>query len=251
MEVLFVFLKWVASFSYRDEETGSRMDLNNIATVICPSILYSKSGNAAKDESFMAIEVVSELLATQDEYYRIPWDLLFVINENIFTIFARELDLPPKEIHRHCQKYLNARAKGLPPSASGQMSRDRDPRTSVHRSDGNLAGAAEKTHPVPIEYKHTENAYRPNASPGPLSNSRPTSWAQAADRIGSQQSLHQQLNSPSATPWRAAPFHGRENGSRNSSRGSAPNSPAPEGRVSLPMEKERSRTPVGADHRMA
>ena len=52
LEVLFVFLKWVASFAHLDEETGSKMDLQNLATVICPSILYSRGQNAVRDESF-------------------------------------------------------------------------------------------------------------------------------------------------------------------------------------------------------
>ena len=34
MEIVFVFLKWVASFSHIDEETGSKMDLPNLSTVI-------------------------------------------------------------------------------------------------------------------------------------------------------------------------------------------------------------------------
>ncbi|EFP88891.2 uncharacterized protein PGTG_14230 [Puccinia graminis f. sp. tritici CRL 75-36-700-3] len=32
-------MKWVASFSHLDEETGSKMDLQNLATVITPNIL--------------------------------------------------------------------------------------------------------------------------------------------------------------------------------------------------------------------
>ena len=51
MEVLFVFLKWVASFAHVDEETGSKMDLQNLATVICPSILYGKGRDVAHSES--------------------------------------------------------------------------------------------------------------------------------------------------------------------------------------------------------
>ena len=54
LEVLFVFLKWVASFAHMDEETGSKMDLGNLATVICPSILYSRGRDPVRDESFGA-----------------------------------------------------------------------------------------------------------------------------------------------------------------------------------------------------
>ncbi|KAK9459804.1 uncharacterized protein V1516DRAFT_451922 [Lipomyces oligophaga] len=41
MEIIFNFLKWVASFSQIDEESGSKMDIHNISTVITPNILYS------------------------------------------------------------------------------------------------------------------------------------------------------------------------------------------------------------------
>ena len=221
------------------------MDLPNLATVICPNILYSKSVNVAKDDSFMGIECITELLERQDDYYRVPPDLLFVITENIFSIFTKELDLPPKEIHRHCQKYLQARMKGLPPSSSG-------PRISVHRSDGNLASSAEHKDPTapPVSYRAA-----------PSTGSRPASWVQP-ERLPSQQSLN--TMSPGTTPWRGGngsgsgaasggPFqghahghHSRENGSRNSSRGSMPGSPGPEGRISLSVEREGGRrTPVG------
>ena len=78
MEVLFVFLKWVASFSHVDEETGSKMDLQNLATVICPNILYSKGKDPSKDESFLGIRAVAELLQHQDEFFTVsdtstPW----------------------------------------------------------------------------------------------------------------------------------------------------------------------------------
>lgn len=66
MEVLFVFLRWVASFAHVDEETGSKMDLQNLATVICPNVLYAKGKDATKDESFLGIRAIVELMAWQD-----------------------------------------------------------------------------------------------------------------------------------------------------------------------------------------
>ena len=243
MEVLFVFLRWVGTFSYRDEETGSRMDMANLATVICPSILYAKGANAARDESFIAIEAVQDLLENQDEYYRLPNELMFVIDENIFSIFAKELDLPPKEIHRHCSKYMQARmnsrqGQGYAPGAPGPIMRERpsDPRLGSHRG--------EIINSQPIPYSHSNGSssgqYRQNVASG---TSRPTSWAQMS-QPGSQQSLHQTLNSPGSTPFRG-PFQGSANGSRNSSRGSAPSSPGPDAeRPSFHMDRERSWTPV-------
>lgn len=73
MEVLFVFLKWVASFSHVDEETGSKMDLQNLSTVICPNILYAKGTDPTKDETFLANRAVSCLLEHQDGFWTVSW----------------------------------------------------------------------------------------------------------------------------------------------------------------------------------
>jgi hypothetical protein len=191
--------------------------------------------------------------------------LAFVINEGIYNIFAKELDLPPKEIHRHCSKYMQARIQhggsaagtsqgsrpGIQQQPSGMRDRPSDSRLSVHaRSEGNLAGEQYQNGPANggsgpgaagagggTPYRQNQGRER-DRDPNP--QSRPTSWVQQS-HPGSQQSLHQ-LGSASATPWRGqGPFQGSANGSRNSSRGSAPSSPGPdEGRRSFVMERERS-----------
>jgi hypothetical protein len=71
MEVLFVFLKWVASFSHVDEVTGSKMDLPNLASVICPNILYARGKDPSKDESLNSIAIVEALLVNQDEFFTV------------------------------------------------------------------------------------------------------------------------------------------------------------------------------------
>jgi len=62
LEVLFCFLNWAASFSVVDEETGSKMDIHNLATVIAPNILYSSNKVEGMEESFLAIEAVHSLI---------------------------------------------------------------------------------------------------------------------------------------------------------------------------------------------
>lgn len=66
MEVLFAFLSWAASFSHVDEESGSKMDIHNLATVMTPNILYPNTKMASMDESFLAIEAVASLIAYND-----------------------------------------------------------------------------------------------------------------------------------------------------------------------------------------
>ena len=62
MEVLFNFMVWVASFHTVDEETGSKMDVHNLATVIAPNILYSDQKNPDMDSSFLGIEAVAAMI---------------------------------------------------------------------------------------------------------------------------------------------------------------------------------------------
>ncbi|MBW0502961.1 hypothetical protein O181_042676 [Austropuccinia psidii MF-1] len=97
MEVLFVFMKWVASFSHVDEETGSKMDLQNLATVITPNILYARSKDPTRDESFLAIRAVHELLENQDELFQVPNEVLTIMqdqelmNFNINEVTSKDL----------------------------------------------------------------------------------------------------------------------------------------------------------------
>lgn len=123
MEVLFVFLKWVASFAHMDEETGSKMDLGNLATVICPSILYSRGRDPARDESFGAIRVVTALLEDQDLFLTVPEDFLDIINDRDY--FASAVDLPGKDFMRKCDTWL--RSKGRAGASNGPPHNQRPP----------------------------------------------------------------------------------------------------------------------------
>lgn len=70
MEVLFNFLVWVSSFSHIDEDSGSKMDIHNLATVITPNILYMAKPEGKQsagidnnvNDSFLGIEAVHELI---------------------------------------------------------------------------------------------------------------------------------------------------------------------------------------------
>lgn len=62
MEVLFTFMNWVSSFSHVDEESGSKMDTHNLATVICPNVLHKGKEPTPVDDNFLAIEAVHSLI---------------------------------------------------------------------------------------------------------------------------------------------------------------------------------------------
>lgn len=96
MEVLFAFLSWAASFSHVDEESGSKMDIHNLATVMTPNILYSNTKTASMDESFLAIEAVASLIAYNDVMCEVPDDLQSILNDTSF--FKDSADITTKEI---------------------------------------------------------------------------------------------------------------------------------------------------------
>lgn len=110
MEVLFVFLKWVASFAHMDAETGSKMDLGNLATVIGPSILYSRGRDALRDETFGSLRVVTSLLENQDEFFLVPQDMLPILQDQEY--FANALELPSKEFLKKVDMYMKVKGQG-------------------------------------------------------------------------------------------------------------------------------------------
>ncbi len=66
LEILCSFFNWVASFHQVDEESGSKMDTHNLATVIAPNILFTKA-NTPVDDNFLAIEVVHTLIEYNEQ----------------------------------------------------------------------------------------------------------------------------------------------------------------------------------------
>lgn len=74
LEVLFVFLRWVASFSHVDEETGSKMDIQNLAITIAPSVLYPPHSPYNREDTIICNRSIAEYLEDQDEFYCVGVD---------------------------------------------------------------------------------------------------------------------------------------------------------------------------------
>jgi hypothetical protein len=66
LEILCAFFNFVASFHEVDEESGSKMDTHNLATVIAPNILFTNAKTPV-DDNFLAIEVVHTLIEYNDQ----------------------------------------------------------------------------------------------------------------------------------------------------------------------------------------
>lgn len=81
MEVLFGFLKWAASFSQVDEESGSKMDIHNLSTVMAPNILYSNLKNPPVDDSFLAIEAVNTLIESNESFSEVYFFAAYTIHQ--------------------------------------------------------------------------------------------------------------------------------------------------------------------------
>lgn len=211
IEVVFVFLRWVASFSGQNEDSGSKMDLTNLATVITPNILYGKGQQAAREESMIAITAVQSLLEKQDDFYRVPPELNYVLHEKVSRLFSRDTDLTPKEVFKLCQKYFSKRGLQQPHGQAGSQSSLQTGGNPTMSQRPSYSGATGAPHPRPPDSRLSTVAppqppYRSDswndekktpsseeggatlrtaavAAPPPGhggTNSRPASWAQGA-----------------------------------------------------------------------
>ncbi|PPJ53539.1 hypothetical protein CBER1_00319 [Cercospora berteroae] len=96
MEVLFTFMNWVSSFSHVDEESGSKMDIHNLATVITPNIMHSGKDVIPVEDSFLSIEAVHSLIECNESMCEVPEDLAMILNDS--SLFSNNAEITTKEI---------------------------------------------------------------------------------------------------------------------------------------------------------
>ncbi|KAF2088342.1 RhoGAP-domain-containing protein [Saccharata proteae CBS 121410] len=153
MEVLFSFLNWVSSFHTVDEETGSKMDIHNLATVIAPNILYSNNKSPDMDSSFLAIEAVHSLIECNDSMCEVPEDLQSILSDS--TLFEPSAELTTKEILKRFGEI------GKTPQATIQTS----PVQVAGRSGRSSAPVAARIESDPASYQ-AESSVRHVGGPG-------------------------------------------------------------------------------------
>jgi len=118
LEILFCFLKWAGSFHQVDDESGSRMDIKNLATVIAPNILFDKTKTYSLDSDPMyAIEAVEILIANIEEMCLVPDDLVEFLNDQSFQNSSG--DLTTKDI---LKRFTDRSANGLGPRQYADVS---------------------------------------------------------------------------------------------------------------------------------
>ncbi|KAI8965987.1 RhoGAP-domain-containing protein [Daldinia sp. FL1419] len=110
LEVLFNFLKWVATFHQVDEDTGSRMDVHNLARVIAPNVLYTNEKSPSfSDEPMTAVACVEELIQFNEEMCMVPAEIMDILGDS--TLFMNNNDITTKEILKRIE---SRSANGLP-----------------------------------------------------------------------------------------------------------------------------------------
>jgi hypothetical protein len=82
LEIVFTFLSWVSSFHTVDEESGSKMDIHNLATVIAPNILHGGAKVPDVDGSFLAVEAVHSLIEFNESMCEVPQEIVLILNQS-------------------------------------------------------------------------------------------------------------------------------------------------------------------------
>jgi hypothetical protein len=110
MEVLFTFLNWVSSFSHVDEESGSKMDIHNLATVITPNVIHRGKENVPVDDSFLAIEAVHSLIEMNEGMCEVSSSLLSFLFSRISSLarcmLMEDNQTGPRRSRPHPQRLL-------------------------------------------------------------------------------------------------------------------------------------------------
>ncbi|KAF2636146.1 hypothetical protein P280DRAFT_493263 [Massarina eburnea CBS 473.64] len=149
MEVLFCFMNWVSSFHTVDEETGNKMDLWNLATVMAPNILRENNEAEMKSVDQSAVKVVLELLENNDEFCEVPEEIVELLNDDSSP------ELTPKEILKQWEQ------RGKNPMVTG-------PATSPRNGgSGPSARKDQRNAPHITQADHNPQAYSGESSVRP------------------------------------------------------------------------------------
>lgn len=122
MEVLFTFLNWVSSFSHVDEDSGSKMDIHNLATVITPNIIHRGKEHVPVEDSFLAIEAVHSLIECNESMCEVSFRFDNAL-QTISTLLTQRTGAgrpcPHPERLLSLQQRCRAYDKGDPPPLRG------------------------------------------------------------------------------------------------------------------------------------
>ncbi|KAJ2602660.1 Rho-type GTPase activating protein Rga1 [Coemansia sp. RSA 1286] len=118
LNVLMTFLTWVATFSYVDEQTGSKMDILNLATVITPNILYADVKEPTRGDrddtfSYEACNVIQQFMETGELLWMLPDAVIAFLRDNSTEFVDGTSELNTKELLRRCDRQIQLGFTGV------------------------------------------------------------------------------------------------------------------------------------------
>ncbi|KAJ2383275.1 Rho-type GTPase activating protein Rga1, partial [Coemansia sp. RSA 2559] len=132
LNVLMTFLTWVATFSHVSEQTGSKMDIMNLATVITPNILYADVKEPTRGDrddtfSFEACNVVQQFMEAGETLWMLPDAVITFLRDNSTDLVDGTSELNTKELLRLCERTIQKQGDG----AGDDMAENRAPPDAV------------------------------------------------------------------------------------------------------------------------
>ncbi|KAJ2264249.1 Rho-type GTPase activating protein Rga1 [Coemansia sp. RSA 376] len=121
LNVLMTFLNWVATFCHVDEQTGSKMDIFNLATVITPNILYADVKEPTRGDrddtfSYEACSVIQQFMEAGEYLWMLPDAVITFLRDNSSEFVEGVSELNTKELLRRCERQIH---QPTPISGSG------------------------------------------------------------------------------------------------------------------------------------
>ncbi|KAG2228706.1 hypothetical protein INT48_001980 [Thamnidium elegans] len=159
MEVLFIFMKWVSQFAHMKDDSGSKMHIVNLSTVLAPNILYSKSKDPIKDESFFAIETVTMMLQNAEEFATVPEDFIPLLQNLSYE--EGDMELNVRSILKKCEMVMKLkRSKAAGGPIAPQLPRQHSSPAAVSTMS-NIA----TNEPYPQQQQRSDTAYYSSSPP--------------------------------------------------------------------------------------
>ncbi|KAJ2550565.1 Rho-type GTPase activating protein Rga1 [Coemansia sp. RSA 1933] len=117
LNVLMTFLTWVATFSHVSEQTGSKMDVMNLATVITPNILYADVKEPTRGDrddtfSFEACNVVQQFMEAGENLWMLSDAVISFLRDNSTDLAEGTSELNTKELLRLCERKIQKQGDG-------------------------------------------------------------------------------------------------------------------------------------------
>ncbi|KAJ2461685.1 Rho-type GTPase activating protein Rga1 [Coemansia sp. RSA 2424] len=112
LNVLMTFLNWVATFCHVDEQTGSKMDIFNLSTVITPNILYADVKEPTRGDrddtfSYEACSVIQQFMEAGEFLWMLPDAVIGFLRDNSSEFVEGVSELNTKELLRRCERQIH------------------------------------------------------------------------------------------------------------------------------------------------